>query len=82
MRLTLRGTAVLGCHLAMLAGAAQAAEPVDTQGPITLSSEGSPSAWRAGTITTGQMYVQYQVPAAVRHPPLVMIHGGGLSAQS
>ncbi len=31
-----------------------------------------------GTIATGQMYVQYFVPAEVRYPhPIVLIHGGG-----
>jgi pimeloyl-ACP methyl ester carboxylesterase len=31
-----------------------------------------------GTIVSGQMYVQYLVPAAVRHPvSVVLVHGGG-----
>jgi pimeloyl-ACP methyl ester carboxylesterase len=31
-----------------------------------------------GTAIAGQMHVQYQVPAEVRHPyPVVMVHGGG-----
>ena len=31
-----------------------------------------------GTISQGQMYVQYVIPAQKRHPyPVVMIHGGG-----
>jgi pimeloyl-ACP methyl ester carboxylesterase len=31
-----------------------------------------------GTIITGQMYVQYLIPAQVRHPfPVVLVHGGG-----
>jgi pimeloyl-ACP methyl ester carboxylesterase len=31
-----------------------------------------------GTILTGQMYVQYLIPAQVRHPyPVVLVHGGG-----
>jgi pimeloyl-ACP methyl ester carboxylesterase len=30
-----------------------------------------------GTILTGQMYVQYLIPAEVRHPfPVVLVHGG------
>ena len=41
-----------------------------------------PAVTRAGDITTGQMYVQYQVPVAPRHLPVVMIHGGGLSGQA
>jgi pimeloyl-ACP methyl ester carboxylesterase len=31
-----------------------------------------------GTIVSGQMYVQYLIPAQVRHPiPVVLVHGGG-----
>jgi pimeloyl-ACP methyl ester carboxylesterase len=31
-----------------------------------------------GTIVSGQMYVQYLVPAQMRHPyPVVLVHGGG-----
>jgi pimeloyl-ACP methyl ester carboxylesterase len=31
-----------------------------------------------GTIAQGQMFVQYMIPAAKRHPlPVVMVHGGG-----
>lgn len=31
-----------------------------------------------GTVVAGQMHVQYQVPAELRHPhPLVLVHGGG-----
>ncbi|HWY88994.1 MAG TPA: alpha/beta fold hydrolase [Gemmataceae bacterium] len=31
-----------------------------------------------GTILSGQMYVQYMIPAQVRHPyPVVLVHGGG-----
>lgn len=31
-----------------------------------------------GTIAQGQMYVQYMIPAELRHPyPIVMTHGGG-----
>jgi pimeloyl-ACP methyl ester carboxylesterase len=41
-----------------------------------------PAVTREGTITTGQMYVQYQVPAHALHLPLVMVHGGGLSGQA
>jgi pimeloyl-ACP methyl ester carboxylesterase len=41
-----------------------------------------PDVTREGTITTGQMYVQYQVPAKPTHLPVVMIHGGGLSGQA
>jgi hypothetical protein len=36
----------------------------------------------AGSITTGQMYVQFQVPVSARHLPVVMIHRGGLSGQA
>jgi hypothetical protein len=40
-----------------------------------------PDVTRAGDVTTGQMYVQYQTPVAPKHLPVVMIHGGGLSGQ-
>jgi hypothetical protein len=30
-----------------------------------------------GTILRGQMYVQYMIPAAKRHPILVVLVGGG-----
>lgn len=31
-----------------------------------------------GQVATGQMFVQYQIPAELRHPyPVVMVHGGG-----
>ncbi|MGE3404723.1 MAG: alpha/beta fold hydrolase [Vicinamibacterales bacterium] len=31
-----------------------------------------------GTIVAGQMYVQYMIPAEIRHPyPVVLVHGGG-----
>jgi pimeloyl-ACP methyl ester carboxylesterase len=41
-----------------------------------------PDVSREGTITSGQMYVQYQVPANAAHLPLVMVHGGALSGQA
>jgi pimeloyl-ACP methyl ester carboxylesterase len=44
--------------------------------------ETDPEPRRIGDITVGQMYVQYQVPQHVKHPPIVMVHGGGLSGQS
>ncbi|MDR5823584.1 hypothetical protein [Caballeronia sp. LZ043] len=44
------------------------------------TSEG-PEVTRQGTVTTGQMYVQYQVPVKANHLPVVMIHGGALSGQ-
>ncbi|MGA3403426.1 MAG: hypothetical protein ABSC95_29785 [Acetobacteraceae bacterium] len=44
--------------------------------------ETGPDVTREGDITTGQMYVQYQVPVAAKHLPVVMIHGGGLSGQA
>lgn len=44
--------------------------------------ETGPDVTREGDITTGQMYVQYQVPVAAGHLPVVMIHGGGLSGQA
>ena len=84
-----------------LPGGGHAAEPVNTQGPLSIQSEGSffvgglprvtgglngatsgSGIESEGTITTGQMYVQYQVPVAAQHLPLVMIPGGGLSSQA
>ncbi len=44
--------------------------------------ETGPDVSREGDITTGQMYVQYQIPVAAGHLPVVMIHGGGLSGQA
>jgi pimeloyl-ACP methyl ester carboxylesterase len=44
--------------------------------------QSGPDFTRQGEITTGQMYVQYQVPVAPRHLPVVMVHGGGLSGQA
>lgn len=41
-----------------------------------------PEVTREGTITTGQMYVQYQIPVRATHLPVVMVHGGGLSGQA
>lgn len=44
--------------------------------------DGGPDVTREGHITTGQMYVQYQVPVGASHLPVVLIHGGGLSGQT
>jgi hypothetical protein len=43
--------------------------------------EGGPTVVHQGEITTGQMYVQYQIPVAAKHLSVVMIHGGALSGQ-
>ncbi len=80
---------------------AHAAEPINTQGPLIIQSQGSffiggtvrhaaglsgtdtgPDVTREGEITTGQMYVQYQIPAKAEHLPVAMVHGGGLSGQA
>ena len=45
-------------------------------------SDQGPDVVRSGEITTGQMYVQYQVPVRPGHLPVVMVHGGGLSGQA
>lgn len=45
-------------------------------------NETGPEVARSGDITTGQMYVQYQVPVKPAHLPVVMVHGGGLSGQA
>jgi pimeloyl-ACP methyl ester carboxylesterase len=50
---------------------ADALSPIET-GPFT----------RAGETTTGQMYVQYQIPVEAKHLPIVLIHGCCLSGQS
>lgn len=57
---------------------------VEEVGPVTIASQGhfwvgmTHTATDGGTALTGQMYVQYQIPAEVRHPyPIVMVHGGG-----
>jgi pimeloyl-ACP methyl ester carboxylesterase len=47
-----------------------------------LNGEGGRGTERDGSITTGQMYVQYQIPVGTNHLPVVMIHGSALSGQS
>jgi pimeloyl-ACP methyl ester carboxylesterase len=56
--------------------------PLD--GPLVISEQGGFWAGigrrriEAGTVPEAAMYVQYQVPADLRHPfPVVMVHGGG-----
>lgn len=48
---------------------------------LTLRSEGNffvGGNYNARNQVVGQMYVEYQVPKAVRHPyPIVLVHGGG-----
>jgi pimeloyl-ACP methyl ester carboxylesterase len=41
-----------------------------------------PGANQEREITTGQMYVQYQIPVEAKHLPVVMIHGCCLSGQA
>jgi pimeloyl-ACP methyl ester carboxylesterase len=48
---------------------------------LTGVASAAPESAREGDITTGQMYVQYQIPVAANHLPVIMIHGGGLSGQ-
>lgn len=71
-----------------LAGAALCAQGVGAQEaalpPVTIASQGvfysggSYTRSKDGQIMTGQMFVQYQIPAEKKHPyPIVMIHGGG-----
>lgn len=95
------GCAALICALGLASAAPALADSVDTQGPLTIQSQGSffvggtvrhatglsgldtgPDVTREGDITTGQMYVQYQIPAKAAHLPVVMVHGGGLSGQA
>ena len=101
MRAMLRLTTVLFSLAVFSAPGSRAAAPVDTQGPLTIQSQGSffvggtvrhaedlggaasgPEVTRSGDITTGQMYVQYQIPVRPAHMPVVMVHGGGLSGQA
>ena len=101
MRAMLRLTTVLFSLAVFSAPGSRAAAPVDTQGPLTIQSQGSffvggtvrhaedlggaasgPEVTRSGDITTGQMYVQYQIPVRPAHLPVVMVHGGGLSGQA
>ncbi|MEH0590107.1 alpha/beta fold hydrolase, partial [Streptomyces sp. B21-106] len=60
------------------------AEPARAASPLTISEQGA--FWvgvgrrptEAGTAAEAAMYVQYQIPADLRHPlPVVMVHGGG-----
>lgn len=73
---------------AALAGAAMLATGADAedapQPPLSIASQGvfyaggAYSQSKDGQIMTGQMFVQYQIPAEKTHPyPIVMIHGGG-----
>jgi pimeloyl-ACP methyl ester carboxylesterase len=76
----LAGLTLAGAGLfASSTGAQEAALP-----PVAIASQGVFYAGGAytrskdGQITTGQMFVQYQIPAHKKHPyPIVMIHGGG-----
>src|ERR1700687_1890621 len=45
----------------------------------TSSHPGTPAVGPSvpGTITTGQMYVQYRIPKTISGPPIVMVHGSG-----
>jgi pimeloyl-ACP methyl ester carboxylesterase len=56
--------------------------------PLVLATQGnffvggSYTQTKDGQIMTGQMYVQYQIPAHKKHPyPIVMIHGGGQTGE-
>jgi pimeloyl-ACP methyl ester carboxylesterase len=49
---------------------------LEKQGYFWVGTE--PKQMPYGTILSGQMYVQYMIPAQVRHPyPVVLVHGGG-----
>ena len=64
---TTRGTAGKGDSTAM---------KLENQGYFWVGAETKKMPY--GTIITGQMYVQYLLPAQVRHPfPVVLVHGGG-----
>lgn len=89
--------AVLVCATAMVAHSATGGKQdplvIRSQGSFfvggasTQSSllSGSDESWapaRHGVATTGQMYVQYQIPVDPVHLPVIMVHGGGLSGQA
>jgi hypothetical protein len=78
--------------LALLASTQAVAEP------LTIESQGSffigghdvksetlstlPAYAPSGTITVGQMYVHYQIPAAIKHVPVTFIHGCCLTGKT
>src|SRR5260221_3949184 len=71
------------CSTAMQSGA-PVARPFDAEHPLAIADQGyffaggEYTTTKDGQIRVGQMFVQYQVPAARRHRyPIVMIHGGG-----
>jgi pimeloyl-ACP methyl ester carboxylesterase len=81
------------CLLALLAGSAVAnAEPlaIESQGSFFIGGEEVksdtlstlPADAPPGTITVGQMYVHYQIPAASKGPPVILIHGCCLTGKT
>jgi pimeloyl-ACP methyl ester carboxylesterase len=54
----------------------------ETRHSGAISGDAGSAATQEGEITTGQMYVQYQIPVGAKHLPVVMIHGCCLSGQS
>ena len=78
--------------LALLAAAPAVAEPlsIEKQGSFfigghdvksdTLST--LPAYAPSGTITVGQMYVRYQIPAGASHTPVTLIHGCCLTGKT
>jgi pimeloyl-ACP methyl ester carboxylesterase len=68
----------------VLAGAFPAAAQAPAKPPLSIADQGylyvggRYQTTKDGQIKTGQMFVQYQIPADRKHPyPIVMIHGGG-----
>ncbi len=68
----------------VLAGAFPAAAQAPAKPPLSIADQGylyvggHYQTTKDGQIKTGQMFVQYQIPAEKKHTyPIVMIHGGG-----
>src|SRR5450432_4704152 len=89
---------LLAASLCSIAGSAAAQTPRPEPGPLTIARQGSffvggrdvksdtlstlPAYAASGTITVDQMYVRYQVPAAVSGVPITLIHGCCLTGKT
>jgi hypothetical protein len=78
--------------LALLASTPALAEPltIESQGSFFIGGHDEkydtlstlPAYAPSGTITVGQMYVHYQIPAAAKHVPVTFIHGCCLTGKT
>lgn len=78
--------------LALLASTPAFAEPltIESQGSFFIGGHDDksdtlstlPAYAPSGTITVGQMYVHYQIPAAAKHVPVTLIHGCCLTGKT